>query len=498
MEQIVFMTAAEMARAIREKQISAVEALEAHIQQIARHNPKINAIITIDEEGARRRAREADAALASGEVWGPLHGVPVAVKDTWETSGMRTTASFPPLKDYVPQQDATVVARLKGAGAIVFGKTNMPQMAMEVQTDSPLFGRANNPWDLDCTVGGSTGGGAAALAAGLSALEIGSDLGGSVRIPAHFCGVFGIKTTNRRIPASGHIPPLPGSHAGLLRDLISIGPIARSVSDLRLALELLAKPDGRQTDLPPVPLQRVQEKKWTEYRIAWCDEMDVPVQAEIRAAVANLVSDLEQLGASVEFARPDYLRLADVMETYGEFIGAGMAASGSKPPLPGWLLRLFGYMEKSSPMARGYLRGMGAGLNDYAQSLARRDAAMLSAERFFTGSGSGQGYDAWLLPVTSTPAFQHVSMKAANSIQQTSLRVDGFQINYMTATSAYVCPFNITGQPVVVIPIGKTKAGLPMGVQIAGRRWSDEALLALAEKISREVTGPFCPPPRCA
>ncbi len=494
MDRIVYMTVIEMARGIRKGQFSAVEALEAHLQQIARHNRQVNAVVTIDEEGARGRAREADAALARGELWGPLHGVPVAIKDTWETAGMRTTASTRKLQDYIPQQDATVVARLKAAGAIVYGKTNMPEMAMDVQTNSPLFGRTDNPWNLNHTAGGSTGGGAAALAAGFSPLEVGSDLGGSIRIPAHYCGVFGIKTTNRRIPASGHIPPVPAdlanpsSAAGLLRDLISIGPLARSVADLRLALELLAGPDGRQNDLPPVPLRAAPEKAWSGYHIAWCDEIDVPVNGEIRAAIASLARSLKRLGADVEIARPDFFSLNDVLETYGELVGAQMAVSGMKPPLPGWALRMAGHIEKSSPIIRGYEQGMGAGLPDYVQSLARRDETMRVLERFM------EKYDAWLLPVTSTPAFRHIPSPDANSFRLATLDVDSLPVNYMTATSAYVCPFNVTGQPVVVIPIGRTKAGLPFGIQIVGRRWSDEALLALADKISSELTGSFCPP----
>jgi amidase len=297
-----------------------------------------------------------------------------------------------------------------------------------------------------------------------------------------------MKTTNRRIPASGHIPPMPGTAVGLLSDLISIGPMARSVGDLRLALELLAGPDGRQNDLPPVPLRAAPEKAWAGYHIAWCDEIEVPVNAEIRAAIASLASSLKRLGAAVVPARPDFFSLNDVLETYGELVGAQMAVSGLKPPLPDWALRMAGQIEKSSPMIRGYERGMCARLPDYAQSLSRRDETMRVVEQFL------EGYDAWLLPVACTPAFRHIPAQNANSLRLAALNVDGLQLNYMTATSAYVCPFNVTGQPVVVIPIGKTKAGLPIGVQIAGRRWSDEVLLALAEKISSELTGPFCPP----
>ena len=190
MNDPIFANAYELAAAIRERRASAAEVIDAHFKQIARHNPPLNAIVTLNEEGARKRAAEADAALARGEVWGPLHGVPVTIKDSFATAGIRTTSGFPPLAHYVPSEDATVVARLKAAGAIVLGKTNLPVLVQGFQSDNLVFGRTNNPWDLTRTPGGSTGGGAAALAAGMSALEIGSDYGGSVRIPAHYCGLF--------------------------------------------------------------------------------------------------------------------------------------------------------------------------------------------------------------------------------------------------------------------------------------------------------------------
>ncbi|MDQ5850286.1 MAG: amidase family protein, partial [Pseudomonadota bacterium] len=185
--------------------MSASELVELHLARIARHNPALNAICTLDEAGARRRAAEADRALARGELWGALHGVPMTIKDALETAGLRTTAGHPPLKDHVPTRDAPAVARLRRAGAILLGKTNVPPLSADYRADNPIFGRSNNPWDLARTPGGSTGGGAAAVAAALSAFDVGSDLAGSVRTPAHFCGLFALKASERRIPNTGHI-----------------------------------------------------------------------------------------------------------------------------------------------------------------------------------------------------------------------------------------------------------------------------------------------------
>jgi amidase len=490
MNNLTFLTAVEMARGLREKQFSAVELLEAHLARIANENPRLNAVVTQDAEGARARAQEADAAQARGEIWGPLHGVPAALKDVWATAGMRTTASYPGLADYIPQIDATVVARLKSAGAIIFGKTNMPALAMDTQTNSPIFGRANNPWDIERTPGGSTGGGGAALAAGLSAFDIGSDLAGSIRIPSNFCGVFGIKTTLNRVPATGHIPPIPGKEAnsGMLGALAAFGPLARSVEDLELLLGLIAGPDGLQTDLPPVPFQPVPAKEWQQYRLAFCETLDVPVDPEVRRTVRMLAEKLEAAGCVVEEALPENVTLQETLQIYGWLLGAAMAAVDMAIPLPGPLLRLLGKMEKGS-MAHGYLNGMAATLKEYAWATGRQGALVGQVESFLSR------YDGWILPVSSTPAFRHIEMKDPNASRLVTMDVDGKPVKYFDATSGYAITFNLCGQPSVVIPAGKSGTGLPIGVQIVGRRWSDADLLALAGKISREITGPFCPPP---
>jgi amidase len=305
MNALTFLSAHQLANGIREGEFSSQEVLEAHLDQISRHNAALNAIVTLNEEQARQRAKAADEALAHGEIWGPLHGVPVTIKDVFETAGMRTTSSFRPLANYVPQQDATVVARLRQAGAIILGKTNTPEMAGDEQTNSPLFGRTNNPWNLECTPGGSSGGSAAAVASGMSPLDIGSDIGGSVRNPAHFCGIFSLKPSDYRVPFTGHIPPPPGSKGrGLLRYFLTPGPLARSVEDLRLALTLIAGPDERQWEVPPIPLTASPTRNLRDLRLAWSDDFGVPISAEIRSALADLAAELARSGCRVERRDP--------------------------------------------------------------------------------------------------------------------------------------------------------------------------------------------------
>lgn len=210
MSDLVFTPAHQLAQMIRDRTVSAVEVLDAHLAQIAKHNSKLNTVCTLDEERARQRAKLADEALTRGENWGILHGVPITIKDAFETAGIRTTSGYKHLKNYIPQADATVVQRLRAAGAIVMGKTNMATLTGDYQSTNNLFGRVNNPWNLDYTPGGSSGGSAAAIAAGLSPLDIGSDIAGSIRQPCHFCGVFGLKPSDRRVSTAGHIPEVPG------------------------------------------------------------------------------------------------------------------------------------------------------------------------------------------------------------------------------------------------------------------------------------------------
>ncbi len=480
MSELIYRTASDLARLIREKKASALEILDAHFDRIAKFNPNLNAIVTPNEENARQRALEADAVLAKGESWGPLHGVPVTIKDVFETAGLRTTSSFKPLENYVPKQDATVVARVRQAGAIILGKTNMPMLAMDIQCDSPIFGRTNNPWDVARTPGGSTGGGAASLAAGLSPLEIGSDIGGSVRIPAHFCGVFSLKPTDHLVSIAGHIPEPPGSPQGV-RHMGMPGPLARSVEDLRLALSLIAGMDGRRWEAPPVPLTPVQKKPLKEYRFAWTDHFgSVAASQDTQAILHKLADDLTRAGCHVEQAVPPDFDFDLAWQLYGEIAGAEIG-SGMET-MPRLLTRLqFQMMSDPSPIKSGYIHGLSLKMGRYVDALTKRDRLISQLEAFLSH------WDAWLCPVTVGSAFEHC--KTGQPI-----KIDGRDVPYFTANMSFTTVFNMTGSPVVVLPAGQSKAGLPIGIQVVGRLWNDMALLSVAEALT-EVTGGFQSPP---
>lgn len=453
---IVFAPAHRIAAAIRARDVSAAEVLDAHLGQIERHNAKLNAIVTLDPEHARERAAAADEATARGESWGPLHGVPVVLKDGHETRGMRTAVGLEACRDHIPAEDGAVAAKLKAAGAVLLGKTNVPPRLRDVQAANPLFGRTSNPWDLARTPGGSSGGAAAAVAAGLAPLDIGSDLGGSIRLPAHFCGVYGFKPTERAVSLAGHLADPPGM-ARNFRIMFSHGPIARDVDDLDLAFRAIAGPDGRDTEVPPAPLPEPGAVRLADLRVAFAPSFPgAPVAAEIAAAVERFAASLAGAAARVEPALPeiDFGRERQLFSDLTD--GLSFAIYPPKPERPHLTLAAF------------------------LELLDRRDAAIAAWERFF------EDWDVLLCPPAMCTAFTHRKMGEP-------VAVDGAEQPYWRLLD-YTSPFNLTGAPAGVIPLGFDREGLPIGVQSAGRRWQDLRLLAIM-KLFAERTEGFVRPP---
>ncbi|MEA3193377.1 MAG: amidase [Betaproteobacteria bacterium] len=398
-------------------------------------------------------------------MWGPLHGVPMTIKDALETAGVRTTGGHPPLKDYVPKNDAAAVAKLRAAGAILLGKTNVPPLSADYRADNEIFGRTNNPWNLERTPGGSSGGAAAAVAAGLTAFDVGSDLAGSVRTPAHFCGLFGLKVTEGRVSNAGHIPELPGQ-ARAVRHMNVLGPLTRSLEDLELIGKVISEPFVPWTDAPAKD----------SYRIAWSTDFGgVPVTRDTKDAIAKLAA---KLGA--EQRSPDGFDFEQAWETWGEIAIIERAATGGDRARER-VAALNATLGEKWAVARGSARGARAGVAEYAVALTRKDELIAKLEMFF------DRWDAFLCPVTVSPAIAHVPFG-------TPIDVDAAKVPYFIAGTAYTCPFNLTGHPVAILPLTKSAAGLPIGVQVVGKLWSEPALLKLAQKIAL-LTGPFTPPP---
>jgi amidase len=437
-----------LARRIKRREVSASEALEAHLERIEKHNSALHAVVSLDPDRARKLARDADAALRRGEVRGPLHGVPMTLKDAHDIAGLRTTIGAE-LLDRVADEDGTVAARLRAAGAILIGHTNVAAWLADLaQSANPLFGRTANPWDTNRTAGGSSGGAAAALAAGMTPLEVGSDLAGSIRLPAHFCGVYGLKTTEHRVPFTGFFRP-PDRAPRPVRILSCLGPMARDLGDLQLALAVIAGPDGHDGDVPPVPLVPLRRRKLQGLRLAVAPTLPgATVARAIRQRVERVAAQASDAGARVEERLPETDWDA-LQELFGD--------------LAVTITSIF------DPAAD--LRDEQRTLAWYLAALHRRDGFIASWQRFF------EDFDGLLLPPAMTTAFTHRNTGAP-------VEVDGKMVSYWEqARLAAIC--NLTGLPGLVVPAGVDDQGLPIGLQIVGPLWSELRLLAIARELER-------------
>ena len=475
-----FPTVCELAAAIRGRETSCRQVVERHLERIRLRNPSINAIVTLDEEGARRRAAEADALLARGEPTGPLHGVPFTVKDSFETAGLRTTAGYRPFANHVPAADAPVVARLRAAGAILLGKTNLPPLASGNQTSNPIFGRTNNPWDEALTPGGSSGGSAAAVAAGLSAFDLGSDVGGSIRGPAHLCGLCGFKPSAGSLPLAGYLASARPFRPGPLRDVMVqfpvYGPLARSAEDLRLVYSaLLERPLTEH--VPDV----------ATLRLAWTDDIGMPMSTSVRAVLAEAAEQLRTAGAQIEREGSPGFDWDEAWEATGLCIGAFEAR---RSPLPRRaLFRMAGPLLArgmgGGAIVEGFFRGARAGDTRLRRAFEQRERLIAEVEAFL-----GR-FDAWIGPVLPVVAYPH-------SRPGGTLTIEGRRVPETFLDLAFSGPFNLTGHPAAVIPAGHAEEGLPVGMQIVGRRGEDLRLLALAQALDRAVDAGRTPPSRSA
>ena len=490
---IVFLSATEMARKIREKELTSLEVVKAHLNQIYVFNPKINAMVTVDEEGALKRAKEADSALKQGKLWGPLHGVPFTVKDHLATKSVRTTSGYGPLKDFVPGYDATVVTRLKDSGAILLGKTNMPPLGACCGTTNLIFGTTKNPWDLNRTAGGSSGGSAAALAAGMTPIEVGSDQGGSIRIPAHYNGIFGMKPTEHLISFYGGMMPgieklIPKmQNIRTARHLIHLGPMARSIEDLKLLLKILTGPDSNDVSSIDIPILFPEPKLIKNLKISWTQSLPGKfvgqstdkISSESLNIIKNFVNKLAEEGIFLEEMKFTSEYMNKAWMAWGNLIN--MEYDFFSPVLFRILENLSGNPYTVLPYS----------YEKYQYLLTERDQIVSSMDE------SMATYDALLVPVTLDAAYKHLNSKFEGGLltnYMDNVDIDGKDFMSLTVDISYPSLFNLTGHPVVVIPIGFTESGLPVGIQIVGKRWRDAELLVVANQLFK-VGGDFRNPP---
>jgi|SRR5579872_3757969 len=471
MNDLTFLPAVEMALRIREKKISPVELAEAHLAKIERLNPRLNAFVHVDAESVLRRARASETWLMKGARLGPLHGVPVSIKSSLDVVGMKCEAGTRLRAGYVAKSDAPLVVRLRQAGATILGVTNTPEMLMAWETDNLLYGRTNSPWDLERTPGGSSGGEAAAIAAGMSAGGVGSDGGGSIRVPAHFSGICGLKPTPGRIPSTGHFPESCGPFA-----LIGVvGPMARTVADLSILFAAMQGPDDGDTFAAPLPLRWPSDNEVKSLRIGYFqDDGRTPVTPEISQAVRSAADSLANAGFEVEPFRPEGLE--DARELWRKFF---VKAGGTL------IAPMFeGRMSDRSPILKQFLEW-----SEHEPDLSGDNllGAWIARDRLRAGFlAQMRKYPILLCPPAAIPAFLH---------GERNWQIDGKTVPYLDAWS-YTEWFNLLGSPAAVIPVSHSKEGLPIGVQIVGRPWEEEQVLAVAAVIERECGAWRVPPIR--
>jgi amidase len=469
MSDLTLLSAVTMAEQIRQKKVSPVELVEAHLEKIERLNPLLNAFVQIDAERARHAARDAEIKVSRAASLGPLHGVPISIKNSISVGGLRCEVGTRLRAGFVATQDAPLVARLRAAGAIILGVTNTPELLMAWETDNLLYGRTNNPWDLERTSGGSSGGEAAAIAAGMSAGGVGSDGGGSIRVPAHFTGICGLKPTPGRIPSTGHFP----SSAGPFASIGVVGPMARTVPDLRVLFEVMQGSDDGDTCAARVPLCWPGGDEIKQLRVGYFeDDGRTPVTPEIRAAIATAANALRSAGFQVEPFRPQGLEEARQL-WWKYFVTAGAM-----------LLRpMFKGRESDiSPILKEFLEWAATKPAHTGRTLLdtwiRRDAARA---QFLTQM---QRYPVLLCPAAAVPAFRH---------GERSWQVEGKTVNYLDAWS-YTEFFNLLGNPAAVVPVGLSPEGLPIGVQIVGRPWEEEQVIVVAAALEKELDNQYRAP----
>jgi amidase len=475
--EIAYWSTTETVSALHRRQVSSREVLDALLTRVEQLDGPVNAVVRLDAERALAAAQAADESAARGDELGPLHGLPITIKDSFQTEGLVTTSGAPQLAEFVPDADADPVARYRRAGAVIYGKTNLPVFAGDVQSYNEVYGTTANPWNLDMSPGGSSGGSAAALAAGFTSLELGSDIGGSIRNPASMSGVCGHKPSYGVVSARGQIPGMPGTLTQA--DIAVAGPMARSVADLELAMSLLVGPDDWHAPAYRIELPPPRHAEPSEWRVAaWLDDPGCPIGSSVGAVLADAASALERAGVTVDHDARPAIPFEKGVATFEQLIGAALAGSWSA-------------QELEEMAARTHSEG-GLGVAHAAQ----RHRAWLSANErrlqyrarwreFF------EHWDAVLMPVSPRAAIRH---DRSEPMTKRVIEVDGVARSYLDQM-AWMGFVGVVYLPSTVVPVGTTSdEGLPVGIQIVGPFLEDRTCLAVA-RVLEEAVGGFQHPP---
>ncbi|NND28186.1 MAG: amidase [Myxococcales bacterium] len=487
MDELSLRSASDCLSALRKREVSSLELVDASIARIEALNPELNAVVATDYDRARDKARAADAARANGNALGALHGLPMTIKDSLETAGLVTTSGALELRHHVPDEDAVAVHRALEAGAIVLGKTNLPIYAGDWQTYNAVYGRTNNPWGLARTVGGSSGGAAAAIAAGFVPLEIGSDIGGSIRTPAHYCGVYGHKPSHGIVPGRGHIPGPPGTKSEA--DLAVVGPLARTAGDLQLALDVIAGPDALMREGWSLSLPASRAERLSELRVGyWLDDPLCPIDASVRYELEATIEALRPQVKLVDIGAP--LQLERIVPLYVRLL---LGVIGGDMPLPlramGRILSpLYALADRlgieTDLVTKSAVRGMLQSHSDWNRANEGRTKLRWQCRELF------QDIDVLLTPIVPVTAFPHQT--GGNHLSR-RLTVNGEKRPYMDHV-CWVALASAAFLPATSAPVGVTPEGLPVNIQIVGPFLGDKTTIRFAELLA-ELRGGFRPPP---
>jgi amidase len=462
MSEIIYQSAKSIAQDIRDKKVSATEVLEAHLARIEVVNPALNAVVQLATDRARSEAKKADESLARGESLGPLHGVPFTLKDSIDTEGIITTGGTLGRANFVPDQDATVAARLRDAGAILMGKTNTPELTLAGETNNLVYGQTNNPFDVTRTTGGSSGGAGAIVATGGAPFDIGSDTGGSVRYPTHFCGIAGIKPNSGRVPRTGHIVPYG---MGAVDSLTQNGPMARFVEDLSLLLPIISGPDWKDPYIVPMPLGDPASVNIAGLRVCVYTDNGIRTPTpETIAAVSAAAKALSDAGLAVTQDLPKVI-------AENPDISSNLSGSDGRA----WTRRLlakYGTTEMHPWLERRMAKATEVSGGEYSAMLEQVDAFRSDMLSFM------ENYDVIICPVAAFPALPHEASLEEENVPGLS----------------YTGTYNITGWPAAVIRGGTSPDGLPIGVQVVSRPWREDVALAVSQHLETALGGWQKPP----
>jgi len=481
MGSFIYKSATELAAMIREGKATSSEIVRDHLDQIKKYNGGLNALISVFEEEAMEEAAECDREAKKQRFRGPLHGVPITIKEIFWIKGKRSTMNFRMLKNFVAEEDAVVIDRIKKKGAVILGQTNVPRNLSGYQVRGDIYPEGKNPYNTEFTPGGSTGGGAAALAAGFSPLELGADLGGSIRVPASFCGLYGLKPTERTVPLHGNFP-ITKKFSTYIAHMGQAGPLARDVGDVELLWRIIVGPHESDRNIADINWQQPLKKSFGHYNIAWTDAWPgYDTSSPLKNAMQTLVEDLMRNGCNVEQKIPDQSLHQESLKV---FMGLFPYVIAQGTP---WFVRaimkiqvhhtfLKGMRKESPHLIRSLHDAFKLNANHYGKMMLQRRLITERWERFFNQ------YDFLICPVAFGPAYKRCKMGSR-------LSYDGKDIVYANYAWPYVGCFNASGNPSITIPLGLSPEGLPIGVQVVGRYWSEPELIGFVKSVSKITDG---------